>query len=144
MSTLGRSSGSTDWSGSSLPASLRRLAGSRRSSVATSSIGNDSSSSDSSAASGLAGCKSSPLFKRGASSCSSQRQRQQEPWGLSPGPSGPTYLPTHLPINLVGCFRVELRCWASVSDGIEILPDGTSTSERYVQMAVWLQQNLIL
>ena len=28
--------------------------------------------------SGLAGCKSPPLFKRGASSCSSQRQRQHE------------------------------------------------------------------
>ena len=28
--------------------------------------------------SGLAGCKSLPLFKRGASSCSSQRQRQRE------------------------------------------------------------------
>ena len=33
---------------------------------------------------GLAGCKSPPLFKRGASSCSSQRQRQREPWGASP------------------------------------------------------------
>ena len=28
---------------------------------------------------GLAGCKSPPLFTRGASSCSSQRQRQREP-----------------------------------------------------------------
>ena len=27
--------------------------------------------------SGLAGCKPPPLFKRGASSCSSQRQRQR-------------------------------------------------------------------
>ena len=44
--------------------------------------------------SGLAGCKSPPLFKCGASSCSSQRQRQREPWGASPGPSAPTYLPT--------------------------------------------------
>ena len=43
--------------------------------------------------SGLAGCKSPPLFKRGASSCSSQRQRQREPWGASPRPSAPTYLP---------------------------------------------------
>ena len=34
--------------------------------------------------SGLAGCKSSPLFRRGAFSCSSQRQRQREPWGASP------------------------------------------------------------
>ena len=42
---------------------------------------------------GLAGCKSPPLFKCGASSCSSQRQRQPEPWGASPRPSAPTYLP---------------------------------------------------
>ena len=42
----------------------------------------------------LAGCKSPPLFKRGAASCLSQRQRQREPWGASPGPSAPTYLPT--------------------------------------------------
>ena len=34
--------------------------------------------------SGLAGCKPPPLLKRGASSCSSQRQRQREPWGASP------------------------------------------------------------
>ena len=44
--------------------------------------------------SGLAGCKSPFLFKRQASSCSSQRQRQREPLGASPGPSAPTYLPT--------------------------------------------------
>ena len=43
--------------------------------------------------SGLAGCKSPPLSKRGASSCSSQRQSQREPWGASPRPSAPTYLP---------------------------------------------------
>ena len=45
--------------------------------------------------SGLAGCKPPPLFKRGASSCLSQRQRQREPWGASPRPSAPTYLPLH-------------------------------------------------
>ena len=44
--------------------------------------------------SGLAGCKPPPLFKRGASSCSSQGRRQGEPWGASPRPSAPTYLPT--------------------------------------------------
>ena len=49
-------------------------------------IGGDQSS--------LAGCKSPPLFKHGASSCSSQRQRQREAWGASPQPSAPTYLPT--------------------------------------------------
>ena len=46
--------------------------------------------------SGLAGCKWPPLFKRGASSCSSQRQRQREPWGASPRPTASTYLPTYL------------------------------------------------
>ena len=44
--------------------------------------------------SGLAGCKPPPLFTRGASSCSSQGRRQWEPWGASPPPSAPTYLPT--------------------------------------------------
>ena len=43
--------------------------------------------------SGLAGCKSPPLFKRGAYSCASEQQRQREPWGASPRPSAPTYLP---------------------------------------------------
>ena len=43
--------------------------------------------------SGLAGCKPPPLFKHRASSCLSQRQRQREPWGASPQPSAPTYLP---------------------------------------------------
>ena len=43
--------------------------------------------------SGLAGCKSPPLFKRGASSCLSQRQHQRKPWGASPRPSAPTYQP---------------------------------------------------
>ena len=43
--------------------------------------------------SGLAGCQPPPLFTRGASSCSSQGQRQGEPWGASPRPSAPTYLP---------------------------------------------------
>ena len=43
--------------------------------------------------SGLAGCMPPPLFKRGPSSCSSQGQRQGEPWGASSRPSAPTYLP---------------------------------------------------
>ena len=46
--------------------------------------------------SGLAGCKLPPLFKGRASSCSSQRQRQREPWGASPRPSAPTYLLTSI------------------------------------------------
>ena len=44
--------------------------------------------------SGLAGCKPPPLFTRGTSSCSSQGRSQGEPWGASPRPSAPTYLPT--------------------------------------------------
>ena len=43
--------------------------------------------------SGLVGCKPPPLFTRGASSCSSQGRRHGEPWGASPRPSAPTYLP---------------------------------------------------
>ena len=43
--------------------------------------------------SGLAECKSPPLFKRGASSCSLQGRRQEEPTGPSARPSAPTYLP---------------------------------------------------
>ena len=43
---------------------------------------------------GLAGSKPPPLFTRGTSSCSSQGRRQGEPWGASPRPSAPTYLPT--------------------------------------------------
>ena len=50
--------------------------------------------------SGLAGSKPPPLFTRGASSCSSQGRRQGEPWGASPRPSAPTYLPTVLPLDL--------------------------------------------
>ena len=46
--------------------------------------------------SGLAGCKPPPLFTRGASSCSSQGRFQGEPWGASPRPSAPTYLPRPL------------------------------------------------
>ena len=42
---------------------------------------------------GPAGGTPPPLFKRGASPCSSQGQCQQEPWGASPRPSAPTYLP---------------------------------------------------
>ena len=47
----------------------------------------------------LAGCKLPPLFTRGASSCSSQGRCQGEPWGASPRPSAPTYLPTFLPLR---------------------------------------------
>ena len=46
--------------------------------------------------SGLAGSKPPPLFTRGPSSCSSQGRHQGEPWGASPRPSAPTYLPTYL------------------------------------------------
>ena len=55
--------------------------------------------------SGLAGCKPPPLFTRGASSCSSQGRRQGEPWGASPGPSAPTYLPHLLAFQEQGLQR---------------------------------------
>ena len=54
--------------------------------------------------SGLAGSKPPPLFTREASSCSSQGRRQGEPWGASPRPSAPTYLPAaalHLGLGLL-------------------------------------------
>ena len=54
--------------------------------------------------SGLAGSKPPPLFTREASSCSSQGRRQGEPWGASPRPSAPTYLPT-----LCSCQIVRSR-----------------------------------
>ena len=43
--------------------------------------------------SGVAGSKPPPLFTRGASSCSSQGRCPVDPWGASPRPSAPTYLP---------------------------------------------------
>ena len=56
--------------------------------------------------SGLAGCKPPPLFTRGTSSCSSQGRRQGEPWGASPRPSAPTYLPAGVVLFLVAfCWR---------------------------------------
>ena len=57
--------------------------------------------------SGLAGCKPPPLFTRGASSCSSQGRRQGEPWGASPRPSAPTYLP-HPPVRLFALSVVDV------------------------------------
>ena len=57
--------------------------------------------------SGLAGSKPPPLFTRGASSCSSQGRRQGEPWGASPRPSAPTYLP-HL-CYFVARMHLKLR-----------------------------------
>ena len=55
--------------------------------------------------SGLAGSKPPPLFTREASSCSSQGRRQGEPWGASPRPSAPTYLPTLSPCRRRAPFR---------------------------------------
>ena len=52
--------------------------------------------------SGLAGCKPPPLFMRGASSCSSQGQRQGEQWGASPRPSAPTLAQTRQVYSLAG------------------------------------------
>ena len=62
--------------------------------------------------SGLAGCKPPPLFTRGASSCSSQGRRQGEPWGASPRPSAPTYLPTSC--GVLGHLAPVHRCARSV------------------------------
>ena len=53
--------------------------------------------------SGLAGSKPPPLFTREASSCSSQGRRQGEPWGASPRPSAPTYLPTFERRKVLNC-----------------------------------------
>ena len=67
--------------------------------------------------SGLAGCRPPPLFMRRASSCSSQRQRQREPWGTSPRPSAPTYLPTAscaVLCRAVGCCCVLCRVFGRV------------------------------
>ena len=55
--------------------------------------------------SGLAGSKPPPLFTREASSCSSQGRRQGEPWGASPRPSAPTYLPT---LSYLGFHKPEI------------------------------------
>ena len=63
--------------------------------------------------SGLVGCKPPPLFTRGASSCSSQGQRQGEPWGASPRPSAPTYLPpTFTDLPQIGYILAILHTWA--------------------------------
>ena len=66
--------------------------------------------------SGLAGCKPPPLFTRGASSCSSQGRRQGEPWGASPRPSAPTYLPTCSGEEPFGRV-VGVPCYRGVSVG---------------------------
>ena len=50
--------------------------------------------------SGVAECRLPPLFKRGASCCSPQQQRQREPWGASPRPRAPTYLPTFIEASM--------------------------------------------
>ena len=57
--------------------------------------------------SGLVGCKPPPLFMRGASSCSSQGRRQGEPWGASPRPSAPTYLPTSGMIKMLIMLKLQ-------------------------------------
>ena len=58
--------------------------------------------------SGLAGCKPPPLFTRGASSCLSQGRRQGEPWGASPRPSAPTYLPIMYRFNFSKAYAVTV------------------------------------
>ena len=61
--------------------------------------------------SGLVGYKSPPLFKREAPSCSSQRQRQQEPWGASPRQSSPTYLLRDSGAQGPGAEPMAVPCW---------------------------------
>ena len=56
----------------------------------------------------LAGCKPPPLFTRGASSCLSQGRRQGEPWGASPRPSAPTYLP-YLCVRSMHAVRTQCK-----------------------------------
>ena len=58
---------------------------------------------------GRAGCKPPPLFKRGVSFCSSQRQRQREQWGPSPH----TYLPR-------SCTASKLNCPPPVSSAEQV------------------------
>ena len=70
--------------------------------------------------SGLAGCKPPPLFTRGASSCSSQGQRQGEPRGASPRPSAPTYLPTW-------CVKTISKGWDTVR-GLQEEDEGVAGS----------------
>ena len=67
--------------------------------------------------SGLAGCKPPPLFTRGASSCSSQGRRQGEPWGASPQPSAPTYLPSAEIFRCILMFGEKRHQQAIILDG---------------------------
>ena len=69
---------------------------------------------------GLAGCKPPPLFTRGASSCSSQGRRQGEPWGASPRPSAPTYLPTYLQEYFRLGEQIEPYAYNAVAPGAPI------------------------
>ena len=90
--------------------------------------------------SGLAGSKPPPLFKRGASSCSSQRQRQREPWGASPRPSAPTYLPTYLPLvpeddDDVDDHDTRFFLMSSMDDWISLGRFNTPDSHHGIQIA---------
>ena len=77
--------------------------------------------------SGLAGSKPPPLFTRDASSCSSQGRRQGEPWGASPRPSAPTYLPTSKGIG-------------SVASSLPLAgPDEGSILEVFELVSVWAE-----
>ena len=67
--------------------------------------------------SGLAGCKPPPLFTRGTSSCSSQGRRQGEPWGASPRPSAPTYLP---PLPLLFLVTADVWTFSSFWHGVRL------------------------
>ena len=80
----------------------------------------------------LARCKSPPLFKRGTSSCTSQGQRQGEPWGASPRPSAPTYLPRSFRSPRVSPSLSRCTVWTRVESrsfqGMEVGPASTTLS----------------
>ena len=79
--------------------------------------------------SGLAGCKPPPLFTRGASSCSSQGRRQGEPWGASPRPSAPTYLPSFIEV-------IPKENWHFMPKALVVKPSGPPPQDPYTQLVL--------
>ena len=85
--------------------------------------------------SGLAGCKPPPLFTRGGSFCSSQGRRQGEPWGASPRPSAPTYLPVTKLTASELCESANRICKAIYTEGKNTLQFMVSNT-----VAFWLRE----
>ena len=73
--------------------------------------------------SGLAGCKPPPLFTRRASSCSSQRRHQGEPWAPL---HDRVHLPTYLPEMSEAAFFMMAEELSVVED-LALAWDGVST-----------------